>query len=208
MRRPLLAGLIVFTLAGCSAVPSSDELTPIAGWARPLCEPVVAVRSRWDGQIRNVYARLWQVVERDTGPRDVEVVVVQHSAPLAAASCTRYTEAGTMTTIMLPVRVMRALSTAAQPDMIIARIVAHELAHVALHQDSRSDSLDRVTMEYEADELGVYYYERAGFDCQRWVDGIGRWAAWGYAPQENERLTVRAACALAKQGKRPPRRAR
>jgi hypothetical protein len=202
----LLAGLIVSMVSACSPIPSAPQLTPIPGWTRPLCGPGVAVSSPWDGQIRATYARLWEVVQRDTGPQDVEVVVVQHSAPLAAVSCTRHTEAGAMTTIMLQARVMRLASTAAQPDIIIARILAHELAHLALHQGPQADSLDTVTKEYEADELGVYYYERAGFDCQQWVDGIGRWAAWGYAPLENERLTVRAACALAKQGKRPPRR--
>jgi hypothetical protein len=205
--RPLLAGLMVSVVAGCSVASSTTELTPIAGWSRPLCGAGVAVRSPWDGQIRDVYARLWEVAQRDTGPRDIEVVVVQRSAPLAIASCTYDANGGAMTTIILPVRVMRLASTSLQPDVIIARILAHELAHVALHQNPRADSLDTVTREYEADELGVYYYERAGFDCQRWVDGIGRWAAWGYAPEANERLTVRAACALAKQGQRSPLRA-
>jgi hypothetical protein len=208
MRRQRLVGLIVAMLAGCSTASSPGEVTPIAGWNRPLCGRGAAVSTPWDAEIRRVYGRMWQVVEKDTGPRDVEVTVVADSGSLDPASCTAIAGSAPTTTIMIPVGLIRAISMYPQPDIVIARILAHELAHVALHQDPRATALDTVTMEYEADELGVYYYERAGFDCQYWVDGIGRWATWGYAPEQNERRAVRAACALAKQGKRPPRRAR
>jgi hypothetical protein len=202
------AGLVAAVLAACSVTGSKPELTPIPGWTRPLCGPRVAVTSPWDRQIQGVYEKLWQVVRSDTDARDVEVVVVKTPKPEAASSCTSFTGSAPSTTIMVPARWMPSISTWPQPDLIIARILAHELAHLVLHQDPRSAPLDDVTKEYEADELGVYYYETAGFDCLEWVTAINRWAAWGYAPLENERHAVRSACALAKQGQRSPRRAR
>ena len=57
----------------------------------------------------------------------------------------------------------------------------------------------RVTKELEADELGIYYFARAGYDCGHWLSK---------SPPYADAATVRAACDLAIQGLRPPRRAR
>lgn len=188
-------------LVGCA----TTALEPIAGWDRPLCAQAKAVTSPWDSEIREVWARLWPIVAVEAGRRDVTAVVVE-GGHLAAWTCGDTSAA----TIAIPAATLRSIQTWAgrrDTKAMIGQLVAHELAHVVLHQNAPARSIDLVTREYEADELGAYYFERAGFNCRVWVEGIGLWKRGGYASDADQREAVGRACDLAKQGQRPPRRA-
>jgi hypothetical protein len=76
---------------------------------------------------------------------------------------------------------------------MIAAALAHELAHLALHEHSTAP---HAVKEREADTRGVLYFERAGLDCRRWVLGMGRWYGGGYP---EERAVITAACEAARQ---------
>jgi hypothetical protein len=58
----------------------------------------------------------------------------------------------------------------AERERILARTLAHELAHLVLgHRTAASPA-----QELAAEALGIHYFERAGFDCRWWVDYVGR----------------------------------
>jgi hypothetical protein len=92
----------------------------------------------------------------------------------------------------------RVLALLRRPDgeVVMARAFAHLLAHLAMHPRPPVDDEARARAEAEADETGVFFFERAGYDCNRWEN-----------PGEYLR-NVRIACNLAKQGERlhTPRR--
>ena len=93
----------------------------------------------------------------------------------------------------------RVLDLLRRPDseIVMARAFAHLLAHLAIHPRPPVGDEARARAEAEADETGVFFFERAGYDCNRW-ENSGEY-----------RRNVRIACNLAKQGERlhPPRRA-
>ena len=62
----------------------------------------------------------------------------------------------------------------------------------ALHGPGRRPLPEPEQREREADALGIYYYERAGYDCRDWAASA----------TARDRDALRAACDLARRGAR------
>jgi hypothetical protein len=170
----------------------------------PLCHPdAVAVTSRWDAALERVHDALLVGVGPDLQGRRTRVVVVDgpRAMPIGA-TCGDARES----TIFVSIHALRHVQQLGDPEWAIARIVAHELAHAVLHADLRRAAGDEATVEYEADELGMYYFQQAGYDCRTWVNSIGLVLVAAYDTPDNQRHVLRAACAQARQGVRPERR--
>jgi hypothetical protein len=200
-----MAALLAMWLAGCASTAPAPpaSIAPIPGWSRPLCSPnAVAVTSPWDAEVQELFARILIAADHEVHRRAPVVVVVDGERIPSAFTCGHFTSA----TVALSARMLRAASTwpADMRRLMIATDLSHELAHVALHQE-RGIALPLAVKEAEADALGVYYLERAGFDCRKRVAGIGLWARGGYAPEAAQRATVSEACEGAKRGQRPTR---
>lgn len=58
--------------------------------------------------------------------------------------------------------------SAAERERVLARTLAHELAHIALGHGIVASP----QAELEAEALGIYYFELAGFDCRWWVEYV------------------------------------
>jgi hypothetical protein len=204
---PVMAALFSMALGGCMATAPEPLMVPIAGWSRPLCLPnAVAVRSPWDAEVTAIFARLLRVAGDEVRDRNPVAVVVEGEGLPTAGVCGG---PGVPSTVVLPARTLRAAWSwpIETRQTIIATQLAHELAHVALHQE-RGVGVPRAVKEAEADALAAYYLERAGFDCQRWVAGIGGWYRANDAAEAAQRPAIEAACARAKRGERPPLPAR
>jgi hypothetical protein len=198
----VVAALLATGLGGCAATAPEPLMIPIAGWSRPLCLPnAVAVRSPWDGEVAAIFTRLLRVAGDEVRDRNPVAVVVEGEGLPTAGVCGG---PGVPSTVVLPVRTLRAAWSwpVDTRQTIIATQLAHELAHVALHQE-RGVGVARAVKEAEADALAAYYLERAGFDCHRWVAGIGTWYRASYAAEVEQRPAIEAACARAKRGERP-----
>jgi hypothetical protein len=172
---------------------------------RPFCfDGAVAVPSRWDGALRRLFDKLWAVASAEIEARDVALAVVD-GPPILPNGGARGD--GERATIVVSLDTLRQVQSWGEPEWAIVRVIAHELAHLALHQDpAASQAGDPTTREYEADELGIYYFEQAGYDCRTWVNAIGPLMVARYDTADNQRRALGAACDLAKQGLRPPRR--
>jgi len=176
----------------------------------PLCfEGVRKVTGPWDWDVQRLHKWLWQAVWRETSVQIVEVFVIDSPEGYHAlgAVCSDSRRAH----VVLWLKAIEAFQSWPDPEAALAYVIAHEFAHIVLHGgDAMSGgvSLDRRAREYEADALGVYYFERAGYDCRRWVELT---TSAGFEPlydtAENVQQAVKAACDLAKVGKRPTRRA-
>lgn len=175
----------------------------------PLCfEGMTRVTSPWDGDVQHSYNRVWHVVSSELRGRTVSVSVIDSSERynLAGAVCSD----SHRSSIIVFLKRLEARQSEPDPEAALASIIAHEFAHIVLHQDDKVKGTfprDWRTGEYEADELGVYYFERAGYDCRRWIDSDFLPARAVYDSLENVRQALKVACALAKAGTRPPRRA-
>ena len=205
--RLVVAAALAMGLAGCAATVPEPHIVPIAGWSRPLCLPTaVAVRSPWDPEVTAIFAHLLRAAGADVRDRDPVAVVVEGEGLPTAGVCGG---PGVPSTVVIPVRTLQAAWSwpIDTRQTIVATQLAHELAHVALHQE-RGVGIPHAVKEAEADALAAYYLERAGFDCQRWVAGIGTWYRANYAAEAEQRPAVEAACARAKRGERPPSPAR
>ncbi len=155
------------------------------------------MHSQWDPQLQRVFDRLWTAAAPDVAWDDVAIVAVDGPSTLPTAwTC------GTRrrSTIAFPVRTLARLNTFKEPDELVAVTVAHEIAHVVLHIHSAGATT--TAEEIEADTLGIYYFERAGYDCRRWASGQG------YVMLEERWRPAQTACAEAKRGIRPPLRRR
>jgi hypothetical protein len=185
-------GLALLALGGC--------VRPIPYFSRNLCvKDAVAVTSSWDGQLRRVFDKLWAVAAADAPSHDVVVVAVDGPSTLRTAwTCGNEQR----NTIAFSTRALGRLNTWPDAETPVAITVAHELAHVVLHQ-GRSAGATTTRDEIEADTLGVFYFERAGYDCRRWIERQGVAYTEGYAPPEARRLLAETACADAKRGVRP-----
>jgi len=185
---------------------ASVTLTPIANFKRDLCGGgIVAVRSPWDRDISDVYAKLLRAADADLRGADLAIVVVKSgTTPGRPAFACGYRQHAT---IAVTASAVAEVMESAEPPLLLARLIAHELAHVSLgHLDAGRAGNDR-TDEIDADTLGTYYFERAGYDCRRWVAEVTRvWRASHWASSEDERKGIGKACDAAKRGERIPRR--
>lgn len=175
-----------------------------SGRNRPLysmCKEATPVRTSWDGEIRRIYGNLYtDEVHRDIAPYEIDLVVVLSREGYREGFVCWGVHGERIVTIMLPVKTLADRTGLQDFERGIAQLLAHELAHVALHAKPGLDPKDLATREHEADELGAYYYERAGYDCRTWravnpPDGAYATAA-----------DIKVACNLARQDARPPRR--
>ena len=166
---------------------------PLASFNRNLClADAVAVSSGWDDQLRRVFDRLWPVVAADVPGADVAIVAVDGPPTLPTAwTCGD----ARRNTVAFSVRALGRLNTFRDPEPLVAITVAHELGHVVLHQ-GRAWRAATDAEEIEADIVGVYYFDRAGYDCQRWLSGEG------YAYTDARRRAAQDACGDVKRGVR------
>lgn len=163
---------VVVALAACA-----PTLTPRPGWTRGLCvEKAVAVQSPWDDTVSRIHLRLASVARADMPTREVVVVVVAGPPTVDG-----YTMAGGWIcrsdaglTLALHAWTVEAAFSGDDPEAALARVIAHELAHAVLHFDPVGAKVEKIQREYEADYLGAYYYARAGFRCQAWLDDLRR----------------------------------
>lgn len=198
-----IGALVALALAAGACAPAPK---PIPNWTRDTCRAdIVPVETPWNDVLAQAFRRLYTPEARhDTGGRDLAVVAaLMPEDTLAGAVCTA--RGWRASTIYISLSVLeRSRTQGPERELLAARFIAHELAHVTLHHNLRWKDLDLDTKEAEADDLGLYYFERAGYDCRRWVESLRQWY-WG----ESRRLDpVEAgrACDLAKRGERPPRR--
>jgi hypothetical protein len=174
----------------------------VAGWRGPLCrDGARAVRTPWDDDVVATYERIARAAAADL-PRWRALVVADDLGEAAAIVCGD----PDAFTIAVSARVLHEMREWPARPILIARFIAHEVAHVALGH-LRLEGLDVVAMEREADELAAFYLERAGIPCRDWVDMIGvTVGTLAWLSVEAEREAIAAACELARRGERPPRR--
>lgn len=181
-------------------VTIAPDLTPVCSFAADQLQKFVWVRVSWEDEIRRILTKLLTPeARRDIYPHEVTFVVAIFPNPDQAAGYACGRVDSLETTIVLSTKLLRDSSRWQQFELSVARVLAHELAHIALHWYRTTVTLDRVKKELEADELGIYYFARAGYDCRQWPPK---------SPPYADAATVRAACDLAMQELRPPRRAR
>lgn len=216
-----LSAIPVVLLAACA-----PALTPKAGWTRGLCVgKAIAVQSPWDDTVSQVHLRLASVARADMPGRDVVVVVVTGPPTVDG-----YTMAGGWIcrsdaglTIALHAWTVEAAFSGDDPEAALARVISHELAHAVLHFDPVGRQVEQLEREYEADYLGAYYYARAGFQCQAWLNDLRRMMSQTAVPPRQTVLgatgrtreviglrqeAVERGCRQAATGQRPLRDAR
>jgi hypothetical protein len=219
-RAVMVSGLVVLALGACA-----PTLTPIPRWTRGLCvEKAVAVQSPWDDTVRQVHLRLANVALVDLPTGDVVVVVVTGPPTIDG-----YTMAGgwicgsrSSATIALHAWTVEQAFNGDDPEAALARVISHELAHLILHFDPDARPVDKIQREYDADYLGAYYFARAGFKCQSWLNDLRRMMSQtavrsrvvlGSTGQAREIISLRqeaveGGCRQAATGQSPVRRAR
>ena len=192
-------------LAGCvSLLP--DHPT----WNGPLCETSVRpVKTSDDETLSRVFDAVLDIARADLPRRPdsdapaVTIALVAVERPWSdrfrlATVCVR----GSLVSIMVNANAFPVLLQ--DRGGPLARVLAHEVAHVTLRHTPGAHA---PTAELEADTLGAYYAELAGFPCRRsaaW--GVQGWAVRQWPDQAEYRAAVQAACAAAERGVRPPRR--
>lgn len=187
----LLAG-IGLILVGCSTVP-----VPIRGWTRDLCHPGLrAVRVPQSAVMARAVARLLAVARPELPYDDIEAVVVDGPADFVAAVCHTRRRA----TIMVSAAAADMAGDDREPERVLARMVAHELAHIAYHGPGQPRPAPQ-DAEREADAHGIQYFERAGYGCHWWVDNIGV-RFWRDDPEERARAADACRTAILPAGQR------
>ncbi|HEV8585184.1 MAG TPA: DUF4124 domain-containing protein [Methylomirabilota bacterium] len=164
----------------------------------PMCGKARTVDVGLDVEVARVFKKVFtDEVRKDIFPFKIETFIVLDEQQYPAGFICYGREETRLHTIIVPVNTLVGGLGAAELERQLAQLLAHELAHATRHatHDGRAGQVER-----EADELGVYYYERAGYDCRSWIP-INP-PHHGYA----DRAMVQLACYLAKQGLRPPRR--
>ena len=171
------------------------------GW-NPDCSPggyyrgTTPVRTSWDGEIRRIMVRLLATpeVRTDLGPHQVDLLVVVPgpNAPWGGAWACGATNSFEQT-IIFTSTLLRAHSNAARFELGVGQTLAHELAHVAVHKFWHAAQIPAKAREHEADELGIYYFERAGYDCRLWQPKTH--PHYANAPWSTPRILERVAAA-------------
>ena len=182
LERAIWLCVCLIAIVGCARLRTAPPL--------PLCEKnVVVVTGPWSASVDTIFRRVYAVAKGDLAglPVDAVGLRITNGAALTEegfAVCRGITRA----TITMPeTRVLQVLGRR-DAEIDFARAFAHMLAHLALHPKPAPAGELHDLAEAEADELGVFYFERAGFDCTRWEK-----------PGEYRR-NIRIACNLAKQG--------
>ena len=189
----LWLGLSVFA-AGCSQAARPRDAGQPSG-PPPLCLPGAAIVTSKDSPLlQRVFSRIYAAAQPDLGRLRVDAVVVRIPASSAVSaddglSLCRASERATIT--VSETRLARALR-GRTGELDLARGIAHYLAHLAWNPTpTKVTAANQDVITHQADELGVYYFQQAGYDCNRWEN-----------PGQYLRH-VRIACNLAKQGARP-----
>jgi hypothetical protein len=110
---------------------------------------------------------------------------------------------GGWTTILVPVDALTRLR-GLDGDFAekLAQLLAHELAHIPLHHHVAGAARPLAQRELEADELGAYWYARAGYACDAWIDRA--WLTRTAGGPDAQRAAVARGCARARSGAGPP----
>ncbi|MBM4439774.1 MAG: hypothetical protein FJ027_05110 [Candidatus Rokubacteria bacterium] len=197
----LFALLVV--LVGCATPRAAHPV-----WSGPVCgvdlRPVVTAH---DADLRRVFDLVAAVARPDL-PRarytdvpavKLEVVAVERpwrERHHVAGVCRR----GSVALVVV--------NAAALPELLrhgavpLATVLGHELAHVTLDHEATGERVP--AFELEADELGMYYAQRAGFPCRSVVgSSYDTDAARMWPDPAKYRAAVAAACAGAMRGVRP-----
>lgn len=188
----LLAGCVLQTTPTTFAWPFGQRCY---GWE---LDPV---RTSWDEALAPIFARLVRAAAPDLPGQPPRLVIVRELKALARACGTREAPI-----IIVRAETLREAATLGVYrgqtwERTVAMILAHELAHATLHVAPITvpRTLSEEEGERQADELGIYYFHRAGWDCQWWVEeggpmlgGVGR----------ATRYEVWRACAAARRGQR------
>ncbi len=164
----------------------------------PMCGKARTVDVGLDAEVARVLKRVFtEEVRKDIFPFKIETFIVLDEKQYPAGFICYGWGDMRVHTIIVPVNTLVGGLGATELERQLAQLLSHELAHAARHAtaEGRAGQVER-----EADELGVYYYERAGYDCRTWIPINPPYQ--GYA----DRAMVQTACYLAKQGLRPPRR--
>ena len=167
--------------------PMKDACDPRA----PLgAEIPTAMRSLVD----RVYDRVFtKEVRADTGASAISLVIVDRPiSNLRGPAVACMPGAGHGRSIVVTGDFLRRSLDAGELETSLARTLARELAHHALHGPGRRPLPEPEQREREADALGIYYYERAGYDCRDWAASA----------TARDRDALRAACDLARRGAR------
>ena len=147
--------------------------------------------AQWRPTVDAVVAKLsTPVLRADLGGATIPIVIVDSRlARLYAPAFACLARPGREPSIVLTVEFLREFSSRGGFDGVLAATLAHEFAHHVLHAKGPHARLPYEDRERQADELGIYYYERAGYDCRDYRTSRDKDAA-------------RAACDLAKRGAR------
>jgi len=209
--RHVVGVFLIMLTAGCAAAQLPDH----PNWSRPLCEPGIrAVATAHDAELRRVFDAVAAVARPDLPvARYTDVPAVSLSVVAVewamhdrlAAFCQR----GSLASVLVNAGQLAAMLR--DDGAPLARILGHELAHLTLgHERLMTWATADAAIELEADELGTFYAERAGFSCRRSTDwAVHGWAVHQWPDPARYRAAVAAACAAAERGQRPvPRFAR
>ncbi len=201
----LLAGIATIVIAGGCAQPAYE---PMARWDRDLCvRRAVAVHTPWDADVQRVLGQL----HGRSGPwsrQPLPAIVVVTGPPMTRPG--HFADGWVCgPTIVLHANAVAEAARSADRDRLLATIVAHELAHLVLGHGT--SARDPVQLEFEADALGAYFFEKGGFDCDWWVARSRSLASRSqqYAARERGIIAARydavqSGCALAKSGGEAP----
>lgn len=195
----VVLGAITLAAAGCATL----GVRPHPTWTRPLCAPeFVPVTTTLDPLVARAFARIHSAAHADVPSGMDLAVVVADGRDRDASLCALDRTTGV---VILGLRGLRVAAQEADTEQIIAWNIAHEIAHAALHVGTATPY---ARAELEADDLGVLFFERAGYDC-RWVITMKRdHTIYRQGSRDESVARVTEACRLAKLGQRPPRLAR
>lgn len=194
------------TVAAAGCAPAT--FTPISGWRRDLCvKDAVAVQTPWDADVHRVLRRL----HGRSGPwsqQPTPAIVVVTGPPMTRPG--HFADGWICgSTIVLHANAVADAARSADSGRLLATIIAHELAHLVLGHGT--STRDPAQLEFEADALGAYFFEKGGFDCAWWVARSRSLVSRShqYAAPERGIIAARydavqSGCALAKSGGQAP----
>ncbi|MBI2207793.1 MAG: M48 family metalloprotease [Candidatus Rokubacteria bacterium] len=206
--RPVAVLLLGIATAIGVVACARATFTPIADWRRDLCvREAVAVHTPWDAGVHRVLHKL----HSRSGPwsrQPLPAIVVVTGPPMTRPG--HFADGWICgSTIVLHANAVADAARSADSDRMLATIIAHELAHLVLGHGT--SARDPAQLEFEADALGAYFFEKGGFDCAWWVARSRSLVSRShqYAARERGIIAARydavqSGCALAKSGGQVP----
>jgi hypothetical protein len=199
---PVTRRSIVVSPPGRLPMPSAtreEGPVDVRGMRRALadaCDPGAPredVSAAWRATVADVLGKLTtSEVRSDTGGDTIAVHIVDRRlVRMHALAFACWASPGRPPVIVLTGDLLREYAGRGRLEIGLAQTLSHELAHHALHTRAPHARLEHAARERQAEELAIYYYEQAGYDCRQWR-----------ASSLMDSGAVRAACDLAKRGAR------